>query len=269
MPKLPAMKIVAMECSGATAQLVALEIWGDRAQIAGNSQISEPRGLSRLLMERFDAVLRESGWRMDELDGLAIGIGPGSWTSLRVGISAFKTLALALKIPLAGVPTFGAIASAAYRAKIGELPRRKKSKNLGFDSQIALVLSPCRPGEFYGKVFEMGADFVAPSQSEWIADAKTHVDAAYCQALASEVAPPLLLAGDSAEEAGRHLEARGESYEIAEVDIESLVLEIALAGAAQIAGGEGASPLEVAPLYLAPSNAERVWAQKSGGVLSS
>ena len=263
------MKIVAMECGGAVADLVALEIWGDRAQIAGNSQISEPRGLSRLLMERFDAVLRESGWKLDEIEGLAIGIGPGSWTSLRIGLSSFKTLALALKIPLVGVPTFDALASAAYRAKIGELPRRKKSKNLGMESQVALVVSACRPGEFYGKIFQMGDDFVAPAQPEWIADAKTHIDAAYCQCLSSEIEPPLLILGDAASEVAKHLESRGEAFQIAPIDNAAVVLEIALAGAAQIVSGEFGTPLEVAPLYLAPSNAERVWAQKSGGVLSS
>jgi tRNA threonylcarbamoyladenosine biosynthesis protein TsaB len=262
-------KIVAMECGGPSTQLVALEVWGDQAEEVGSFQINEPRALSRLVMMGFDTVLKQAQWPLNEVEGLAIGIGPGSWTSLRIGLSTFKTLAQTLGIPLVGIPTFDAVAAAAFRAKLSRVPRRKKSKNVGLEAQIALALSPCRPGELYGKVFELGVDFVAPAQPEWIGDAKMLVDAAYCQGLASDIEPPLLLCGDGAIDAARHLEERGEEYELAEVDIEAVALEIALAGASQIASGSVGSPLEVAPLYLAPSHAERHLASKSGGVLAS
>lgn len=263
------MKIVALECGGPIAQFVALEVWGDQAEEVGVFQISEPRALSRLLMTGFDAVLKQAEWPLDALDGLAIGIGPGSWTSLRIGLSSFKTLAQTLKVPLVGIPTFDAVAAAAFRDKLSSLPVRKKSKNRGLEAQIVLALSPSRPGELYGKIFEFGADFVAPAQPEWIGDAKTLVDAAYCQALASEVSPPLLLCGDGAIDAVRHLEERSEEYDLIEVDVEAVALEIALAAASKIASGDVGSPLEVAPLYLAPSHAERHLASKSGGVLAS
>ncbi len=251
------MKILALECGGAVASLAALEIWGDGAQLAASAAIEEPRALSRLVMATFDAVLQEAEWKIEELDGLAIGIGPGSWTSLRIGLSTFKTLAQTLSIPLAGVPTFDAIASATFRARLEALPRRKKSKTLDLEPRVALVLSPCRPGALYGKIFEMSGDSLAPAQAEWIADAKMHLDGAYSQGLASEIEPPILLCGDAAGEAAQLLEARGEAYELAEVAPEAIALEIALAGAAQIVGGEAGNPLEVAPLYLAPSHAER------------
>lgn len=263
------MKIVAMECGGPLTHLVAVENWGDNAQVAGESQIAEPRALSRLVMYSFDEVLAEAEWKLEDLDGLAIGIGPGSWTSLRIGLSTFKTLAQTLQIPLAGVPTFDALAAATYRAKVESAPRRKKSKSPGFASQIVLALAPCRPGELYGKVFEMSAEYISPSQGEWIASAKTHVDAAYSQGMASEIDPPLLLCGDGASEAAKWLEERGESYEMAEIPLEAIALEIALAGVAQIVAGEASNPLNVAPLYLAPSHAERHLASQSGGVLSS
>jgi tRNA threonylcarbamoyl adenosine modification protein YeaZ len=262
-------KIVAMECGGPITQLVALETWGEHANEVGNFQISEPRALSRLVMAGFDVVLKQAGWKLEEVEGLAIGIGPGSWTSLRIGLSTFKTLAQTLRVPLAGVPTFDAVAAAAYRAKKESLPRRKKSKKIGIESQIVLALAPSRPGELYGKIFELTPEYLAPAQPEWIGDAKTLVDAAYCQGLASDVDPPLLLCGEGAIDAVRHLEGRSEAYDLAEYDIEAVALEIALAGSVQIASGELGSPLEVMPLYLAPSHAERHLASKSGGVLPS
>lgn len=263
------MKIVAMECGGPITELVAVETWGDNAEVAAQAQISQPRALSRLVMATLDALLTEAGWKLEELDGLAIGIGPGSWTSLRIGLSTFKTLAQTLQIPLAGVPTFDALAAAAYRARLESAPRRKKSKSTGISSQIILALAPCRPGQLYGKVFEMSAEYVSPSQGEWIADVKTHVDAAYSQGMASEIEPPLLLCGDGAADAAQWLEGRGERYEVAEIPLDAIALEIALAGAEQMVRGEASNPLEVAPLYLAPSHAERHLAAQSGGVLSS
>ncbi len=276
------MKIIALECGGASSSLVALETWGQTANLLGEFAIDEPRALSRLLIERFDLVLRAAKWKVSDLDGLAIGIGPGSWTSLRIGISSFKTLAQTLKIPLAGVPSLDALAAAVYKSKreaasqkitrSGKSNARKSksaSKSADFDAQILLALSPCRPGEFYGKVFEMTAHSLSVGQSEWIASAPLHISAAFCQGLASEIEPPLFLCGDAAPEVGKLLGARGEIYDIGNASSSELALEIALAGAAQIMQGQADNPLDVKPIYLAPSHAERYLAQKNGGVYSS
>lgn len=267
------MKIIALECGGAASSLVALEIWGETADLVGAGLIEEPRALSRLLMERFDLVLRQAGWEIGDLDGLAIGVGPGSWTSLRIGISTFKTLAQTLKIPLAGVPSFDALAGAIYGAKMDaaleKSARKRKSKSVDFEPQILLALAPCRPGELYGKIYEMSQHGLSAAQGEWIASAQMHLDGAFCQGLSSEIEPPLFLCGDAAPAAGALLDARGETYGIGNASPQDLALEIALAGAAQIAAGEADNPLEVRPLYLAPSHAERYLAQRNGGVYSS
>jgi len=49
---------------------------------------------------------------MEDLDALGIAIGPGSFTSLRVGLALVKGLALAKKIPLIGIPTLDILAQA-------------------------------------------------------------------------------------------------------------------------------------------------------------
>ncbi len=266
------MKIIALECGGGVASLVALETWGQTANLVAESIIDEPRALSRILMERFDLVLRAAGWKLSELEGLAIGVGPGSWTSLRIGISTFKTLAQTLKIPLAGVPSFDALAGAIYgskRAGAEQKVTRKRKSAPNFDAQILLALSPCRPGEFYGKIFEMTPTSLSVGQGEWIASAPLHLSAAFCQGLASEIEPPLFLCGDGASEVGKLLGARGEIYDIGNATATELALEIALAGMAQIVAGEAENPLDVKPIYLAPSHAERYLAERNGGVLPS
>jgi tRNA threonylcarbamoyladenosine biosynthesis protein TsaB len=48
-----------------------------------------------------------------ELDGIAVGVGPGSFTSIRIGLAAARALALALDVPVAGVSTLAALEAGA------------------------------------------------------------------------------------------------------------------------------------------------------------
>ena len=50
-------------------------------------------------------LLSDAAWTVRDLEGLAVAVGPGSFTGLRVGLSTVKGLALALSIPVAAVPT--------------------------------------------------------------------------------------------------------------------------------------------------------------------
>jgi len=65
------------------------------------------------VLEDVDALLREAGVSARELDALAIGIGPGSFTGVRMGLAAARGLALSLDIPVAGVSTLEALAAGA------------------------------------------------------------------------------------------------------------------------------------------------------------
>jgi tRNA threonylcarbamoyladenosine biosynthesis protein TsaB len=65
------------------------------------------------LLEDVDALLRQSGMQTRDVDALAVGVGPGSFTGVRIGLSTARGLALALGIPAAGVSTLDALEAGA------------------------------------------------------------------------------------------------------------------------------------------------------------
>jgi len=58
-------------------------------------------------------VMEEAGLSLKELDAVAVGIGPGSYTGLRIGLSAAKGLCYALDKPIIGLSTLGTLVAAA------------------------------------------------------------------------------------------------------------------------------------------------------------
>ena len=66
---------------------------------------------SAQLVPAVQALLHEARITINEIDGMAVSLGPGSFTGLRVGLSAVKGLSLATERPVAGVPTLDALAA--------------------------------------------------------------------------------------------------------------------------------------------------------------
>lgn len=78
-------------------------------RILAETTVDCGRAHSERLIETIDWVLREAGVALRGVDLLAISSGPGSFTGLRVGVAAFKGLALAAELPLVAVPTLDAL----------------------------------------------------------------------------------------------------------------------------------------------------------------
>jgi tRNA threonylcarbamoyladenosine biosynthesis protein TsaB len=81
------------------------------ALIADGEVLGERASRAVTLLEDVDALLRQAGARTRDVDALAVGIGPGSFTGVRIGLSTARGLALALGIPVAGVSTLDALAA--------------------------------------------------------------------------------------------------------------------------------------------------------------
>ncbi|MBA3244271.1 MAG: tRNA (adenosine(37)-N6)-threonylcarbamoyltransferase complex dimerization subunit type 1 TsaB [Actinobacteria bacterium] len=99
--------------------ILAFDTATDRATsalVADGEVLGERVSRPSTLLEDVDALLRRAGAHAGELEALAVGVGPGSFTGTRIGLAAAQGLALALAIPAAGVSTLDALAAGAPQA---------------------------------------------------------------------------------------------------------------------------------------------------------
>ena len=92
---------------------------------------------SSRLMPAIDSVLKWGNITVNDLDGCAVGIGPGSFTGIRIGVATVKSICYALDKPIVGVSTLEAIAY-----------------NLRWSNSIICPLLDARRREIYGAIFE-------------------------------------------------------------------------------------------------------------------
>jgi tRNA threonylcarbamoyladenosine biosynthesis protein TsaB len=94
-----------------TATAVATSALVDDDEVLG-----ERVSRAQTLLEDVDALLRQAGAHPSDLDRLAVGLGPGSFTGVRIGLAVARGLALSLDLPGAGVSTLVALAAGALGA---------------------------------------------------------------------------------------------------------------------------------------------------------
>ena len=83
------------------------------ALVDGDEVLGERVSRAQTLLEDVDALLRQAGAHPSDLDRLAVGIGPGSFTGVRIGLAVARGLALSLDLPGSGVSTLAALAAGA------------------------------------------------------------------------------------------------------------------------------------------------------------
>jgi tRNA threonylcarbamoyladenosine biosynthesis protein TsaB len=80
------------------------------ALVDGDEVLGERVSRAQTLLEDVDALLRQAGAHPSDLDRLAVGLGPGSFTGVRIGLAVARGLALSLDVPGSGVSTLAALA---------------------------------------------------------------------------------------------------------------------------------------------------------------
>ncbi|WP_328544299.1 tRNA (adenosine(37)-N6)-threonylcarbamoyltransferase complex dimerization subunit type 1 TsaB [Streptomyces europaeiscabiei] len=165
--------------------------------VAASSQV-DARRHGELLLPAVDRVLAEAGTRLDAVTGIVVGIGPGPYTGLRVGLMTADTFGLALGVPVHGVCTLDGLAYAAGAEKSVEGPfvvatdaRRKEVYWARYEDARTRVTEPAvdRPAEIAEAVAGLpavGAGAVLYPGTFPDARAPEHVSAAALAALAAE-----------------------------------------------------------------------------------
>ena len=180
---------------------------------------------SERLMAAVDEVLTGARWTGRDLGGLAVAVGPGSFTGLRIAVSTAKGLALALGLPIAAVPTLDAMAAALPWAALPVCP----------------VLD-ARKGEVYASLYRWDG---AAMRREW------EYLALAPEALAARLGEPTLLVGDGAP-AVRSPHART----VPPPRRLPSPACVGVLGLERLRRGETVPAATLAPLYLRPSEAE-------------
>lgn len=83
--------------------------------VMGEDSVDEKKIHSEKLLPMIDEVLRNASISLGDVDAIAISIGPGSFTGLRIGLSTAKGLARARSKPIVAVPTLDALAYEYFR----------------------------------------------------------------------------------------------------------------------------------------------------------
>lgn len=105
--------------------------------------LTGPPAHARELMPAVARALDGAGIGFGELDAVAVGVGPGAFTGLRIGVSAARAIAAARDIELRPVSSLAALAH-------------------GSDESLALALIDARRGELFAAVYERGEERIEP-----------------------------------------------------------------------------------------------------------
>lgn len=225
------MKLLGLECSGKTASVALC----DGEKLLAESFLNCGLTHSQTLLPIAEAILSQSGIRLQELDGVAVTCGPGSFTGVRIGVALAKGLAMGANLPCFGVSSMEALAwnAAGYE---------KLSPKL-----LICPVMDARRNQVYNALFEFRGGIL----NRLCADRALSISD-----LASELQDlgrPVLLLGDGAEL------SFGSLAQAADVLLAPQPLRFGSAwGLLQAAvRAQPLTPDQLLPSYLRPSQAER------------
>lgn len=211
---------------------------GSVALVCGSHCISEQSTVSRLthskrLLGSVEMLLAECEIGWEQLDAIAVGLGPGSFTGLRIGLATVKGLAMACQLPLIGVSSLDALAGQFLHASMPIYPM--------FDA---------RKSEVYTACFQTDAEGIPRRRGEYLVLS--------AEKLCRNIDHPVLFAGDGSmayQEIIRELlgeQAHFASPQSAFVRASSIAF-LALESWRQ---GTFLDPASCVPLYVRASDAE-------------
>lgn len=231
------MRILAVETATAWQSVAIVE--GDR--VVARSDEDATGSHARRLVPAIDRLLASCGMALTDMEGLAVSIGPGSFTGLRVGLATMLGFRLVTGLPLAAVPTLEAMAWNLRGAKLPLFPMLR-----------------ARTGEVYWAQYQwLPGNVLKQAQEE---------QAGTLEALVQSLSGPALMFGDGWELhkqdvrrlLGRRLCDAGEAPPEA---MRPSAVSVGRAGAERLRRGEAAG-MGLSPRYVQRAEAEVVWERR-------
>lgn len=167
------MRVLGIDTSSADGSVALVERLDGAPQLVAEMRARVSNAHGESLLPLVDAVLRAAAVGLADVDRIAVGIGPGSFTGTRIGVATAKGLALGAGRPLTGVDAFTALAA---DVESRELP--------------VVVAIDARKAEVYVAVVEGGAVHVP---------AHLPPDAAFAHVAAHLAGRPFVAVGDGVE----------------------------------------------------------------------
>jgi len=193
---------------------------------------------SQVLLPAIRTVLNEAGMNVNDLDGIAISCGPGSFTGLRIGISTVKGLAVTSHIPCIPVSTLEAMAM--------------NGRNL--EGKTVCCLMDARRGEYYHARF-----FIQEGKPRRLSPDQAIVGDAIADQIKNT--EDLILFGDGAQKFTERFEAFSSSLAPESIRYQNGE-GVALLGQRFLLEKKYVSSDLLAPNYLRLPQAEREWLAK-------
>lgn len=189
-----------------------------------------PQSHSLLLLPMVDEVLNEAGVKLNQLDGLIYGRGPGSFTGVRIGIGVAQGLAFAAELPTIGVSTLQTMAQQAW-------------ENHKQDNVIAAI--DARMAETYCGIFALDSNGVMQPQKDEVVIAPSLVE----QYLMDTKVDTLTGVGSAWKAYQEPLSALTNVSVNADVEFPTAIAMLAI-GEQALRQGKGVSAEHAEPVYL-------------------
>ena len=234
------MKVLGIDSSGMTATVAIIE----DDKLISEFSVNHKRTHSETLMPMIDEIMKASEITPEDLDVIAIAVGPGSFTGLRIGAATVKGFGLALDIPVAAVPTLEGLAM-----------------NLWGSDKLVCPIMDARRNQVYTGLYHVNTEAELP---EAVLD-QTACDIEEIIEKINTLGEPVIFLGDGVAQFKDIIEEK------AAVSVSFAPAMSGLQRAASVASlglryhkaGKTVNADDFTPVYLRPSQAERVRAEET------
>jgi tRNA threonylcarbamoyladenosine biosynthesis protein TsaB len=205
----------------------------DGVNVLADSSFQAKTDSLEQIVDNIDSTLKKAGLTLKEVEGIGVGLGPGSWTGIKVGVTVGKMLAFSASKRVAGIPTLEALAYAAR----------------GKSALVGAVISAGIRDAIYTAFYRFENKLLIREGDYFVGDVKD---------LAPLIKEPVILVGSEVNRYYELLIKEDSSLKTKIKTLETLPSGVAVAclAANRLEQGKSDNPLSLTPLYLKESTAK-------------